>query len=197
MSKQITLTMIVVLMGVSGSGKTTIGTLLAERTHPAFADADTYLRHLTYQGAEQRYGTPLPDKVVERLEYELGVIGSMGFSDYFLVVWDLIRYARDRRIRVGPGRGSAAGCCVAYCLTIVDVDEVGEDALLVHDPHRADPGPALSLAKLAETPSVPTPIGIFRDVDRPVYRQSGSARPATDEQLADLLMAGDTWTVAG
>jgi DNA polymerase-3 subunit alpha len=61
---------------------------------------------------------------VERLEYELGVISSMGFSDYFLVVWDLIRYAKDKGIRVGPGRGSAAGCCVAYCLRIVDVDPI-------------------------------------------------------------------------
>src|SRR6202011_1667605 len=58
-----------------------------------FADADSYLRPLTYRGAGQRYHTPLPDKVVDRLEYELGVISSMGFSDYFLVVWDLIRYA--------------------------------------------------------------------------------------------------------
>ncbi|HSS09940.1 MAG TPA: DNA polymerase III subunit alpha [Acidimicrobiales bacterium] len=94
-----------------------------------FADADDYLRHLTYQGAEQRYGTPLLDKVVERLEYELGVISSMGFSDYFLVVWDLIRYAKDKGIRVGPGRGSSAGCCVAYCLRIVDVDPIRYDLL--------------------------------------------------------------------
>jgi DNA polymerase-3 subunit alpha len=94
-----------------------------------FADADSYLRHLTYHGAEQRYCTPLADKVVERLEYELGVISSMGFSDYFLVVWDLIRYARERRFRVGPGRGSAAGCCVAYCLKIVDLDPIQHDLL--------------------------------------------------------------------
>ena len=94
-----------------------------------FADADAYLRHLTYSGAEDRYGTPLPDKVAERLEYELGVISSMGFSDYFLVVWDLIRHAREKGIRVGPGRGSAAGCCVAYCLRIVDLDPIRYDLL--------------------------------------------------------------------
>ncbi|MDQ1397433.1 MAG: polymerase subunit alpha, partial [Acidimicrobiaceae bacterium] len=94
-----------------------------------FPDADTYLRHLTYAGAEQRYGTPLPAKVTERLDYELGVIKSMGFSDYFLVVWDLIRYARESGIRVGPGRGSAAGCCVAYCLRIVDLDPIRYDLL--------------------------------------------------------------------
>ena len=60
----------------------------------------------------------------QRLDFELGVISDMGFSDYFLVVWDLIRHAREQGIRVGPGRGSAAGCCVAYCLRIVDVDPI-------------------------------------------------------------------------
>ena len=96
---------------------------LPEITLPAgFDSADAYLRHLTYAGAEVRYGSPLPTAVVERLDYELGVIADMGFSSYFLVVWDLIRYAKDSGIRVGPGRGSAAGCCVAYCLRIVDID---------------------------------------------------------------------------
>jgi DNA polymerase III subunit alpha len=89
-----------------------------------FEDADAYLRHLTYQGAHERYGTPPPPAARDRLEYELGVISAMGFSDYFLVVWDLIRHARDSGIRVGPGRGSAAGCCVAYCLRIVDLDPI-------------------------------------------------------------------------
>src|SRR5256714_3947505 len=94
-----------------------------------FANADDYLRKLSYDGAEQRYGTPIPDKVVERLDYELGVIRSMGFSDYFLVVSDLIRFAHDKGIRVGPGRGSAAGCCVAYCLRIVEIDPIRYDLL--------------------------------------------------------------------
>jgi DNA polymerase-3 subunit alpha len=94
-----------------------------------FADADSYLRHLTLEGAAQRYGSLLPAKVVERIDYELGVIADMGFPDYFLVVWDLIRYARDRGIRVGPGRGSAAGCCVAYCLRIVDLDPIAHDLI--------------------------------------------------------------------
>jgi DNA polymerase-3 subunit alpha len=62
--------------------------------------------------------------VRERIEYELRVVADMGFSDYFLVVWDLIRHARDQGIRVGPGRGSAAGCCIAYCLRIVDLDPI-------------------------------------------------------------------------
>ena len=94
-----------------------------------FSTASEYLRWLTYEGARRRYGASLPAVVTERLDYELGVIESMGFSDYFLVVWDLIRFAKDRRIRVGPGRGSAAGCCVAYCLQIVDLDPIKYDLL--------------------------------------------------------------------
>jgi DNA polymerase-3 subunit alpha len=86
--------------------------------------ATTYLRELTLRGAEDRYGTNLNDEVRTRLDYELGVIADMGFSDYFLVVWDLIRHAREAGIRVGPGRGSSAGCCVAYCLRIVDLDPI-------------------------------------------------------------------------
>jgi DNA polymerase-3 subunit alpha len=97
-----------------------------------FTSASEYLRSLTLEGARQRYapnGGELPAEVVQRLDYELGVIESMGFSDYFLVVWDLIRFAKERRIRVGPGRGSAAGCCVAYCLRIVDLDPIKYDLL--------------------------------------------------------------------
>ena len=67
--------------------------------------------------------------VLERIEYELDVIKSMGFSAYFLVVWDLVRYAKSRGIRVGPGPGSAAGSCVAYCLRIVDIDPIKYDLL--------------------------------------------------------------------
>ncbi|MGD0320526.1 MAG: DNA polymerase III subunit alpha [Acidimicrobiales bacterium] len=91
--------------------------------------ADAYLRQLTFEAAAQRYGAPVETVVGERLDYELGVIASMGFSAYFLVVWDLIRHARESGIRVGPGRGSAAGCCVAYCLGIVDVDPIENDLL--------------------------------------------------------------------
>jgi DNA polymerase-3 subunit alpha len=91
--------------------------------------AAAYLRHLSVEGAKERYGHPIPSEVMHRLDYELGVIGEMGFSAYFLVVWDLIRFARSRRIRVGPGRGSAAGCCVAYCLQIVDLDPIKYDLL--------------------------------------------------------------------
>jgi DNA polymerase III subunit alpha len=88
-----------------------------------------YLRHLTFAGARQRWGEQLPDDVVERLAYELKVIEDMGFSSYFLIVWDLIAHARRNDIRVGPGRGSAAGCAVAYCLRITDLDPIRYDLL--------------------------------------------------------------------
>ena len=82
----------------------------------------SYLERLVYEGARQRYGDPLPEPVRERVQHELKIIGEMGFPAYFLIVWDLIRYARERRIRTGPGRGSAAGSIVAYCLRITDLD---------------------------------------------------------------------------
>ena len=97
---------------------------------PAGFESDTdYLRHLTMEGAKARWGSALTDTVVERLMYELKVIDDMGFSSYFLIVWDLIKHARDSNIRVGPGRGSAAGCAVAYCLRITDLDPIKYDLL--------------------------------------------------------------------
>jgi len=88
-----------------------------------------YLRHLVEDGARERYGAAYGAEVRARLDHELGVIGDMGFDAYFLVVWDLIRYARSSGIRVGPGRGSAAGSCVSYCLKIVDLDPIRYDLL--------------------------------------------------------------------
>jgi DNA polymerase-3 subunit alpha len=85
---------------------------------------EEYLRRCVCSGAERRYGQPVPAAVRERLDYELGVIESMGFSAYFLIVADLCRHARDVGIRVGPGRGSAAGCAVAYCTGITDLDPI-------------------------------------------------------------------------
>jgi len=90
---------------------------------------ENYLRHLTWAGAVERYGDPVPAEVAQRVEAELGVIAGMGLSAYFIVVWDLIRHAREVGIRVGPGRGSAAGCCVAYCLRITDLDPIRFDLL--------------------------------------------------------------------
>ena len=94
-----------------------------------FTNEGEYLRHLTLEGAERRWGKVPPKAVVERLAYELKTIADMGFSSYFLIVWDLIRYAREHGIRVGPGRGSAAGCAVAYCLQITDLDPIKYDLL--------------------------------------------------------------------
>ncbi len=88
-----------------------------------------YLRKLVYEGAEERYGRPVPDAVVARLDYELSVIESMGFSAYFLIVGDLCRHAREVGIRLGPGRGSAAGCAVAYCTGITDLDPIKHDLI--------------------------------------------------------------------
>ncbi len=96
---------------------------------PAFHSGTDYLRDLTFQGAKERWGDPLPPAVLERLVYELKVIADMGFSSYFLIVWDLIHHARQSGIRVGPGRGSAAGCAVAYCLRITDLDPIRYDLL--------------------------------------------------------------------
>ena len=94
-----------------------------------FEDDAAYLRDLTLAGAAERWGDPVPDDIVERLAFELQVIGDMGFSSYFLIVWDLIHHARVNGIRVGPGRGSAAGCAVAYCLRITDLDPIKYDLL--------------------------------------------------------------------
>ncbi len=94
-----------------------------------FATSPDYLRHLTMEGAKKRWGSQIPDHIVERLAYELQVIESMGFSSYFLITWDLIKHARDNGIRVGPGRGSAAGCAVAYSLWITDLDPIKYDLL--------------------------------------------------------------------
>jgi DNA-directed DNA polymerase III PolC len=88
-----------------------------------------YLRHLVDEGLRLRYGNPVPAEAQERAEYELGVIDRMGFNAYFLIVWDFVKYAKDSGIAVGPGRGSAAGSIVAYCLRITDVDPLRYDLL--------------------------------------------------------------------
>ena len=82
-----------------------------------------YLNKLCYEGLEKRYPDG-DDSLKERLEYELSVIKSMGYVDYFLIVWDFIKYAKDHGIMVGPGRGSAAGSIVSYCLEITSIDPI-------------------------------------------------------------------------
>ncbi len=94
-----------------------------------FTDDAQYLDHLTWEGAKMRWGDDLPSAAIERIAYELQVIKNMGFASYFLIVWDLIKHAKDTGIRVGPGRGSAAGCAVAYCLKITDLDPIKYDLL--------------------------------------------------------------------
>jgi DNA polymerase-3 subunit alpha len=85
--------------------------------------ADQYLREQCERGLARRYGGRAKSReVLSRLEFELETIGKMGFADYFLIVWDFVKYAKDRKIAVGPGRGSAAGSIVAYALEITDLD---------------------------------------------------------------------------
>ena len=98
------------------------GPLLPDYAYPPeFDTPDAYLTHLTMEGLAKRYGEVTPD-LKERTEYELGIISSMGFTGYFLIVWDFIRYALDHDIPVGPGRGSGAGSIVAYSLNITNID---------------------------------------------------------------------------
>ena len=94
-----------------------------------FQGMDDYLRHLTFERAKERYGDPLPQRVVDRLNHELGIIAEMGYSGYFLIVQDFTEAARELDVRVGPGRGSAAGSCVSYCLGITNVDPLEYDLL--------------------------------------------------------------------
>ena len=82
-----------------------------------------YLQKLCYEGLEKRYGDP-SQELKERLSYELETIHQMGYVDYFLIVWDFIKYAKDHGISVGPGRGSAAGSIVSYCLEITTIDPI-------------------------------------------------------------------------
>jgi 2-oxoglutarate ferredoxin oxidoreductase subunit beta len=107
-----------------------------------------------------------------------------------LVAGEPIRFGVDGER--GVARGADGG------LELVNVADVGEDALIVHDPARLDPGVAFSLARLAEDPTGPTPIGIFRDVQRAVYGRDGRvpAEPAAEAELGELLVSGDTWTIS-
>ena len=94
-----------------------------------FCRSVAYLCHLTYKGAHWRYGEELTTEQAERIEFELKTICKMGFPDYFLIVQDFIAAARSEGISVGPGRGSAAGSAVAYCLKITNIDPIKYDLL--------------------------------------------------------------------
>ena len=93
-----------------------------------FNDNDEYLRYLTYDGAKRRGGEPNEEQR-ERLDFELDTIKNMGFPGYFLIVQDFIRAGRERGVSIGPGRGSAAGSAVAYCLDITQIDPIKYDLL--------------------------------------------------------------------
>ena len=82
---------------------------------------EEYFRKLCYDGFRERYENP-PEEYLDRLEYEIGVISRMGYVNYYLIVWDFIRYAKEQGIPVGPGRGSGAASIVAYCMHITEVD---------------------------------------------------------------------------
>lgn len=101
---------------------------LPEFTPPPGKTNREFLRELCEKGLEERY-SPVTEEVKERLRYELSVIESMGFVEYFLIVWDFIRFAKDHQLEVGPGRGSAAGSIVAYCLHISDIDPIANNLI--------------------------------------------------------------------
>ena len=103
--------------------------------------AESYLKTLAYQGALKRYGNPFSYEVAERLAYELDVIGKTGFAAYFLIVQDLVNWAKQQGIAVGPGRGSAAGSLVSYALNITAIDPLSYQLLFERfmNPARVSP----------------------------------------------------------
>lgn len=94
---------------------------LPEFDVPEGFTSDSYLRHLCFAGLEKKY-KEITGEIRERAEYELSVITKMGYADYYLIVWDYVRFAKDNGIMVGPGRGSGAGSLVAYCIGITNID---------------------------------------------------------------------------
>ncbi len=106
----------------------------------AFADMDDYLRHVTYEGARKRYGE-ITAEISERIDMELAIIKNMGFAGYFLIVESFTSVARERGVYVGPGRGSAAGSIVAYCIGIINIDPLRYDLLFERflNPERVSP----------------------------------------------------------
>jgi DNA polymerase III subunit alpha len=103
--------------------------LIPHYSTPDGSSEREYLRERVREGLILRYGDPPPAEASERVEMELDVIDRMGFNAYFLIVWDFVKFAKENGIAVGPGRGSAAGSIVAYCLAITDVDPLRYDLL--------------------------------------------------------------------
>ncbi len=94
-----------------------------------FKNDNDYLEYLTYEGAKKRWGENLSDEIKERLQFELDTVKGMGYPGYFLIVRDFINSGREQGIRFGPGRGSAAGSAIAYCLNITNIDPIKYDLL--------------------------------------------------------------------
>ena len=103
--------------------------LMPEFKNDEGLDSYSYLKKKCIEGLKSKFGTSIGTKYQERLKYELDVINKMGFSDYFLIVYDIIKYAKEHNIIVGPGRGSAVGSLVAYCLDIIEVDPLKYDLI--------------------------------------------------------------------
>jgi DNA polymerase-3 subunit alpha len=103
--------------------------LIPKYATPDASSERDYLRQQVLRGLHLRYGDPPPAEALERMDMELGVIDRMGFNAYFLIVWDFVKFAKENGIAVGPGRGSAAGSLVSYCLAITDVDPLRYDLL--------------------------------------------------------------------
>ena len=107
---------------------------------PSFTSSDEYLRHLSREGLENRYAEVTPE-IQQRLDFELELIIKEDYTGYFLIVRDIVQYARDSGVSVGPGRGSASGCLVAYCLGITDTDPIRHNLLFERflNPERLEP----------------------------------------------------------
>ncbi len=103
--------------------------LIPKYPTPEGASERDYLRERVLEGLHLRYGDPPSAEALARMDMELGVIDRMGFNAYFLIVWDFVKFAKENGVAVGPGRGSAAGSIVAYCLSITDVDPLRYDLL--------------------------------------------------------------------
>ncbi len=109
--------------------------------NPTPEDAEIYLRDVTLKGFRERYGENPSEAAKDRFEMEMKVILETGFSNYFLIVWDFVRWAKEQGVPVGPGRGSAAGCLVSYCLGITNLDPLEYDLIFERflNPERISP----------------------------------------------------------
>ncbi len=145
-------------------------------------EPEAMLRRIAGEGLRARYGDPPPAEAVERMEFELGVIEEMGFSSYFLIVWDFVRYAKENGVAVGPGRGSAAGSIVSYVLRITDLDPLAEGLIFERF---LNPGPQIDAGHrhrlLGPRPRADDPLRrreVRPRIGRPDHhlRQDGAAR---------------------